>query len=72
MAEVPEHLLRRAKERREALAGAGKPPEEAAAAPDIARIQSADHTTHMARCYACVGIDKNENIAGRGPRSSIA
>src|SRR5438552_3860048 len=31
MAEVPEHLLRRAKERREALAGAGKPPEEGAA-----------------------------------------
>ena len=31
MAEVPEHLLRRAKERREALAGAGKPPEETAA-----------------------------------------
>ena len=34
MAEVPEHLLRRAKERREALAGAGKPPEETAAAPE--------------------------------------
>src|SRR5438128_5232380 len=34
MAEVPEHLLRRAKERREALAGAGKPPEGTAAAPE--------------------------------------
>lgn len=36
MAEVPEHLLRRAKERRDALAGGGKPPEETAASEEAA------------------------------------
>jgi len=41
MAEVPEHLLRRAKERRDALAGGAKPPEEAAAAETTAAEEAA-------------------------------